>query len=524
MAGKILVVTPHSTLGELIRHRLEQGGQHQVSVAASSPEAVSLNRSTSHSLAILDGDLTQPALDGLARQLHRQHPAIRILALPPSGSPNRPPFASDTGSPLDASFDELVRHIERLLPAAQVEPPGTHSSPETVSSPRGSQFASLMAPLLAEANAQAAFFCIRGLVAACPEQLPGGVHESITHVLQEYLAQKENGDLVRYLTWTPDPATFLLYATHLPVKNSSEAEAAALLFEGQTPLSRARARVHTFAHSLAGLAEIHETSLREDLRLPDPGLDEASPSGIAAAFETASAWVREVDGSPLGDVHAPDSMAPPKRSAANPGILASENTSGEGRPAGILDSPTVDTLVTPGVPELAWSLPEAVLPSEEGLLPTLAPPMFILETQPQPADPLEPVTTNVYNLAYTGLFIPRLPRHFLTRELADLVGSTFPHICLAYGWRLEALSVRPEYIQWVVRASPSIAPNSLLRVLRQRSSQVIFDTYPLLRQDNPSGDFWAPGYLILSGVHTPSAGLVREYILQTRRRQGILPG
>jgi len=534
MAGKILIVTPHSSLGGLIRRSLEQGGQRPVSLAATSLEAVSLNLSTPHDLAILDGDLTPSGLGDLARQLRRQQPAIRILALPPSGSPNRPPFDPGTGSTHEPSFDELVRYVDRLFPAAEPEPLSPHLPSETVpptpASQIVSQIASQMAPLLASTNAQAALFYIQGQVVSYPEQLPGEAFESITRVLSQYLTRNECGDLAHYLTWASNPAPFLLYAARLPAGNSQNERAAALLFASQTPLSRARAQVHAFTVSLeacqAGLEGIqqtpNETPMLEDQPLPDPGLEEASPTGIEAAYETTSAWVREVDGSPIGDTRLPDDGAPPDSSPTIPGLMASENISGEERSAqAALDSQPVDTVVAQDVRELTWSLPEPAPPSEEGLLPALVPPGFIIETQPRHTDPLEPVTTNVYNLAYTGLFIPRLPQHFLTRELADLVGSTFPHLCLAYGWRLEALSVRPEYIQWIVRAAPSIAPNTLLKVLRQRSSQVIFDTYPLLRQDNPSGDFWAPGYLILGGVHAPSTALVREFILQTRRRQGI---
>ena len=38
---------------------------------------------------------------------------------------------------------------------------------------------------------------------------------------------------------------------------------------------------------------------------------------------------------------------------------------------------------------------------------------------------------------------------------------------------------------------------------------------------NPSGDFWAPGYLIMGGSQPPPVQLIKEFIGQTRQRQGI---
>ena len=42
-----------------------------------------------------------------------------------------------------------------------------------------------------------------------------------------------------------------------------------------------------------------------------------------------------------------------------------------------------------------------------------------------------------------------------------------------------------------------------------------------LAKQNPSGDFRATGYLIVSGMQPPSPRLLREYLAETRRRQGL---
>jgi len=134
---------------------------------------------------------------------------------------------------------------------------------------------------------------------------------------------------------------------------------------------------------------------------------------------------------------------------------------------------------------------------------------------------MEPVSAAYSRLSYTCLLVPRMPYHYLTGELADRLNQWLTHCCLAFGWRLEGLAIRPEYMQWIVQVSPAISPGNLVRIVRQRTSQYIFSHYPQINYENPSGDFWAPGYLILSGSQLPSSQMLREFIIQTRQRQGI---
>lgn len=134
---------------------------------------------------------------------------------------------------------------------------------------------------------------------------------------------------------------------------------------------------------------------------------------------------------------------------------------------------------------------------------------------------LEPASPALSLLNYTCVLVPRLPQHFLTGELADQMAVWVQQLCLAFGWRLEGISIRPEYLQWTVQVAPAISPGNLIRIVRQRTSMHVFGSYPHLADQNPSGDFWATGYLIVSGAQPPSAQLLRDYIAQTRKRQGV---
>jgi REP element-mobilizing transposase RayT len=149
------------------------------------------------------------------------------------------------------------------------------------------------------------------------------------------------------------------------------------------------------------------------------------------------------------------------------------------------------------------------------------------ETRPSPGTEaarravLEPIAAGMYHLAYACLLVPRFTSHYLTGDLADRIAEWLPKICIAFGWRLEFLAVRPTYLQWVVNVQPNTSPGYLMRVMRQHTSEKIFGEFPPIKKENPSGDFWAPGYLIMGGAQPHPPQLVKDYIRQTRERQGI---
>jgi len=109
----------------------------------------------------------------------------------------------------------------------------------------------------------------------------------------------------------------------------------------------------------------------------------------------------------------------------------------------------------------------------------------------------------------------------LTGDIADRLSEWLPNICVAFGWRLEYVAVRPEYLQWVVNVPPATSPGYLMRIMRQQTSEKVFAEFTRLKKENPSGDFWAPGYLIMGGTKPHPPQLVKDYIIQIRQRQGF---
>ncbi|MBN1230673.1 MAG: IS200/IS605 family transposase [Anaerolineales bacterium] len=135
---------------------------------------------------------------------------------------------------------------------------------------------------------------------------------------------------------------------------------------------------------------------------------------------------------------------------------------------------------------------------------------------------MESVSPAMYSLSFSCVLLARLPKHFLTGEIAESLSERISELCVAFGWRLEKLAIQPEYLHWVVSVPPSTSPGYLMRIIRQHTSRHLFSVFPRLQVENPSGDFWAPGYLIMSGSQKSSSKMIQEFIHQTRSRQGII--
>jgi REP element-mobilizing transposase RayT len=124
-------------------------------------------------------------------------------------------------------------------------------------------------------------------------------------------------------------------------------------------------------------------------------------------------------------------------------------------------------------------------------------------------------------LSYTCLLIPRFSDHYLTGDITFSLPVWMKDICVSYGWRLESIVVRPGYLQWVISVPPEVYPAHIIRITRQHTSQKILSEFPRYKQQNLAGDFWAPGYSMISGKQLQSPELISNFIQITRKQQGI---
>ena len=135
---------------------------------------------------------------------------------------------------------------------------------------------------------------------------------------------------------------------------------------------------------------------------------------------------------------------------------------------------------------------------------------------------VEPAAQNFSELSYVCLLIPRFSDHYLIGDITEELVEWMKEVCISYGWRLDAIAIRPGYLQWVMIVPLNANPAQFLRVIRQHTSQKIFDDFPRFKKQNMSGQFWAPGNFVVAGTQLQAPETINNFILQTRRHQGIV--
>ncbi len=581
MVTKALVVTPQNSFGSMIHSSLEETGNYRVFLAADEPTALVQLKSEKCTLAFLDVDLGSEAVLEIGRALRSIQPDLRLVIV----SDEDLPAALDAIRPwilLRKPFylPELIQMLGSLPakptePAAENPQPSVKAAEPAVENPKPpaasgdaglpwlndvNKAAQRLTRLTLESSAQAALITRNKKLWAYAGGLSQETANELVHIVTRNWDEQRGGDLLRFARLETTRAEHMLYATAL-----AEGTILALVFDAETPFSTIRSQ----ANALAGSLSMEKTSplkpfvaepavkpffqepapapkpsdedgvlpsiadIISDIPTPTPRLahepiapvmrmelppqrtaDMKSKSAEASALETRPS-------TPLADMQV---FAPP-----DPSTLAETHAvSRESSPPVPLKELLVDetaATVKHETEELEVTAPSKV---KRPLTPVRAPqPGELDETRPHSITEvagrviLEPVSPGLYHLNYACLLVPRFSSHYLTGDLADRLGDWLPHICVAFGWRLEFMAVRPEYMQWVVSVPPNTSPGYLMRIMRQQTSEKVFVDFPRMKKENPSGDFWAPGYLIMGGTQPHPQQLVKDYIKQTRQRQGL---
>lgn len=121
-------------------------------------------------------------------------------------------------------------------------------------------------------------------------------------------------------------------------------------------------------------------------------------------------------------------------------------------------------------------------------------------------------------LNFACLLIPRIRTYFIKSDLARYIYEEIPSIFLAYGWRLDALIIDRQYMQWIAMIPSTIAPSNHINIVRKESTKMILGNFTRLSKDGLITDFWAPGFLLESGKLPISDRDISEFI-QSNRQQ-----
>lgn len=547
MQAQVLIVTPATGFGELIRQTLQEKGQYHVVLTNDSSQALSYAGSSSFSLAILDGDLSETPINQLCQSLLEKQPHLRLVIIPPENNPEhtslaglkfdgyltKPFYLPDL---LDTVAEVLGLRPGEVFPRAMLEPddkwdvragsvqgqqPLMRVVYSNASKPPPwlqdiNQAARRLMSLSLESEAMASLIIRGKSLWAYSGELPQPAVEELAHLLAQHWERGGGSDLARYVKLTAVAGEHMLYATSL-----GDDYVLGMLFEAETPFSEIRTQSGSLARALA---EPPDDKTLDKPRIDDH-LDEES-SGLSEQGAPDDEFLRiNWDSLPdgpeeTGETHSPDLDEQKQVESA---ISADQNDGQITRASLKMIFSEQEQNRQAHASDFGYTLNTSeqlneVLIQDEDYEQQSG---EDLETEDEHIS-LEPISAAVYHLNYACVLIPRLPKHYLIGDLAARLSEWVAQISLAFSWRLEYLAVRPEYLQWIVNVPPATSPSHILKIMRQHTSKRIFDEFARLREENPSGDFWAPGFLILGSDHPAPANIIKDFIHQTRRRQGII--
>lgn len=471
-------------------------------------------------IAILDADSRDLPAGELGATLRSWHPQIRIAllqAINPARQKSLSGFKPDVVIEAVDNDAALLDFLDRFHspsgvedhPAGRSRQEGTNR-PARLDKPAARQEfpwfsdADRMAPLLAqhllESGAEALLVTRAGAVWAYAGGFQQQLIEELAGAVEHYWRGPDGGDLARFIRLQASGDEVMLFAT--PLIGDM---VLALVFPAKTQFSKIRRQTAATVQAL--LNQPLGQFAAEAAPLPEQK-DVKSSTGPRVRTSTApielQPWPELEDTGSSLSLNFQEHTASPQV----PALSAEER---------------VPKISMPGLPRapMPYEVPSTVeadladeLPAQAGTALPFAD-WTVQETH------LDAASASVYKLTYACVILPRLPHHLLTSNLTRMLNEWVPQICIAFGWRVEQIAIRPEYAQFMIDVPPETSPQSLMQIIQRVTSQRIFSAFPTFRQENPSGDFWAPGYMIIGSSELPPAHMVQQFISQTRTRQGL---
>ncbi len=560
MPADILVVTPAPNLGESIRHILEETALYRVHIVNNKASAVVRADEMGIPLAMLDFALGESWVDEIGTALRTIHKGINLIVL-----------CDDNVTP--PAFDNLRPWILVHKPFSMTDFMTAISKPQPAPAPQVQQEEDSTMPWLGDENkaaqhltrltlsssAQAALITRKNDLWAYAGGLSHDAAKELALAVTRNWDGQKGSDLLRFIRLESTKAEHMLYATRLAADT-----VLALVFDAETPFSTIRNQASQLvsdldnfelpkpskpAQDITGEYVIEEENIKQenippisniltDIPAPNPSREVDAPrkKPQKIQFDPNETRVSELlsDASVFNRESSPAIRLTPV--ARREPIRPAKSANVDLQPQAGLDKvevtapshaqPRTATPISPPVAADMAVTRESVVKERRPATPVAAPSNSTDVTRESPTTEaarklvIEPASAGMYHLAYACLLVPRFSTHYIAGDLSDRLDEWLPNICIAFGWRLEFLAVRPDYLQWVVNVQPNTSPGYLMRVIRQQTSEKIFDEFPRFKKENTASDFWAPGYLIMGGSQPHPPQLVKDYINQTRQRQG----
>jgi REP element-mobilizing transposase RayT/DNA-binding NarL/FixJ family response regulator len=471
LSKNVLILTPSLGFGEMIRQVLEDAGGFQPRLVAAPQQGMDWAARDKVSLLILDADFEQLDLQAYVAEMRGLSPDMHLFMIPVEKRPNDPllnKLGADAILPSPFYLPNLVHAIEQIY--------GPLTPKETV------QRASYGAP-------------------------PAGVRTSHQ---EEAPAPPE---------WLQDVSLAAQYLTGLSFTSASRA---ALItrgdqvwaYAGELPKRAAEELADAVAQQGANGADlarfVHLQATDADYMLYATGL--GGEFTLALVFDAQMPFSQmRAQASELANAltHSPE-VALARAAQQNTIRLAEDRGGVAGQQPPAPKRPNFE----PAAPRNPIPAPHSAAHSSQTA------PRYTTGMLRGVTGGLAALTADGTDLQYSFVFVPRLPSHQLDGDLGDKLGEWLPQLCIAFAWRLESISIQPNFMQWTVSLPADIPVDSVAQTLDKYLSERVFEEFPKLRRDNPSGQFWAPTVLILNASSVPAASIT-EFIQETRARQGL---
>jgi REP element-mobilizing transposase RayT len=572
MRTNLLVVTPQVSFGELIRQSVIEAGSYNVHVVKNLEDAVQVAQEELCTLALMDMEFGEDVLVKVGQSLRSKNPEINLIImadeeLPPTMDSIRPwvllrkPFYLPEFIQLIQTVPVIPEDLIEVLEEESFSEEQLSKEEEVVVAEfpwliDASKAAQHLTRLTLESSAQAALITRDQDLWAYAGQLSQDAANELAKVISRHWDAQKGNDLLRFVRLEATKAEHMLYATQMAPNVIF-----ALIFDAETPFSTIRGQASNLAQSLtiSNSTPVEQSKTEAAISQPHNLVQKISEEDVDDSYDSADEIEIPSISDILNEIPPPIPIELAKAEFKMESNEVSEGASELGidqssdatRPAPVSPRPDYEltqansrpnqlqevdaapaTELQPQIDvdeELATTIPSK--PLERRPTTPLSPPIpgELDETRPHSTTErsgrmiVESASAAMAQLNYACLLLPRFTTHYLTGDIADQLSVWIPEICLAFGWRLEYLAVRPEYLQWVANVMPNTSPGYVMRVMRLQTSERIFNEFPRLKRENPSGDFWAPGYLIMSSLQPHPPQLVKDYILQIRHRQGISP-
>ncbi len=567
MKSTLLIVSPQASFGVFVRDGLDSA-RFDAFFTSDFSDAIQYVRQIDCPTVLLDAELDDVELSVLdiGFALRQLKPDIQFILIIRAGQEVDTASLSPVATIVKpVVIPDLTLLLERLDRSVLETQPLDSTMPEFKNPERPideptrlmwatdvSKAAQQLTQLTLESSAQAAFITRQNELWAYAGQLSREAAQELTDSIQRYWNAEGESDLLRFVRLQATEAQHMLY-----VRKLSGSMTLALVFDAETPFSTIRsqagklvknlfentnsepAKSAPVANSQPSLAQLESTQ-DDSGDYPDiPPISELlgeipPPIPPRSGLNMNLPWEQ-----PSQNLASQDTMvSEPEHQQEQPAQTKSPISIQEGSPASRRPVPAMDeTFANQPFPlevdrhdksprdEIAQDLQvtrrQETYHDPESLIATRAQPTGSSPVEGAHKILLEPPFVTHVNLTYTCVLVPRFEHHHLVGDAATRLNEWMPQLCVAFGWRLEYISVRPDYFQWIVRVPLHTAAGNVINIIRKHTSERYFNEFPRFKADNPSGEFWAHGFIVQGGAQPTEQKVIRDFIKTTRTRQGL---